>query len=171
MKTKVINLIGGPGIGKSTLSAELYAVMKKKGMDVEMVREVAKKYAINGRKINAFDQLSILGEQIKEESSLFGKVEYIVTDSPVLLGDFYFRTNHDQDFMTTPIKEYYRFAENQNVKFINVLMPRNVEYNQNGRFESEVEAKNLDVQLERYLNRYGYEFLRLPTNKEILEML
>ena len=39
MKTTVINLIGAPGTGKSTLASELFALMKWQGYDVEIVSE------------------------------------------------------------------------------------------------------------------------------------
>ena len=42
MKTIVINLIGSPGTGKSTLASELFSKMKWKGHDVELVSEYAK---------------------------------------------------------------------------------------------------------------------------------
>ena len=42
MKTTVINLIGSPGTGKSTIAAELFARMKWLGFDVELVSEYAK---------------------------------------------------------------------------------------------------------------------------------
>lgn len=39
---KVINLFGGPGIGKSTLAAGLFEHMKIAGFNVELVNEYAK---------------------------------------------------------------------------------------------------------------------------------
>ena len=42
MKTIVINLIGSPGTGKSTLASELFSKMKWQGYDVELVSEYAK---------------------------------------------------------------------------------------------------------------------------------
>ena len=62
MKTTIVNFFGGPGIAKSTDSAALYAEMKRSGYDVELVREVAKKWAIQGREINCFDQMAIIGK-------------------------------------------------------------------------------------------------------------
>ena len=40
--TKIINLFGGPGIGKSTQAAGLYYEMKKLNMNVEMPYEFPK---------------------------------------------------------------------------------------------------------------------------------
>lgn len=161
--TTVINLIGGPGIGKSTLAAEVYAKMKHWGLDVEMVREVAKEWANEGRKIGPFEQISIIGEQIKKESSLFGKVDYIVTDSPVLLGSFYFEHNHDQQFMNKMVQDYYKFAEQNGVKFVNFVLERYEKYIPKGRFETEQEAKEIDEAIVLYLaaEKYPYESLEM----------
>ena len=159
--TTVINLIGGPGCGKSTLAAELYAKMKRKHMKVEMVREVAKEWAWEGKEITAFDQISIIGEQIKKESSLFNKVDFIITDSPVLLGAFYFDYNHDERFMNTMVSEYYKYSISKGIKFINYVVPRKDIYDPSGRFESYEEATNIDDAMVLYLaaEDYGFSFL------------
>lgn len=158
--TVVINLLGGPSSGKSTLAAELYAKMKHRGLKVEMVREVAKKFAWKGQQIGPFDQLAIIGEQIEEESLLFGKVDYIVTDSPVFLGGFYMKYNHGQDFMMKMVQDYYKFAENQDIKFVNVLLKRGKPYDPNGRFETEDRANYLDKVMKYELLK-NYESYRL----------
>ena len=44
-ETLVINLIAGPCSGKSTISAELFARLKKMGVKCELVTE----YIINGK--------------------------------------------------------------------------------------------------------------------------
>jgi len=159
--TVVINLIGGPGVGKSTLAAELYAKMKQYNMKVEMVREVAKDWAWEGREITAFDQIAIIGEQIKRESMLFDKVDYIITDSPILLGSFYFDYNHDQRFMNQMVKDYYKYSETENVKFLNFVQDRFGTYEEDGRFESKQEAEDIDDALILYLAAEGYTYENL----------
>lgn len=42
--TMYVNLFGGPGAGKSTTAASLFAEMKKLGKNVELVTEVAKDF-------------------------------------------------------------------------------------------------------------------------------
>lgn len=162
--TTVISLLGGPGVLKSTTAAELYAKMKRKHMKVEMVREVAKEYAWAGHKIGPFEQIAILGEQIKRESLLYGKVDYIVTDSPVLLGAFYFEHNHKEIFMTKMVNEYYKFSKRNKVKFRNYLLPRVVKYQQDGRFENEQQAKLIDSLIEDYLNYNWYAHDKLGSD-------
>lgn len=158
--SKVINLFGGPGAGKSTMQSDLYSLMKKEGKKVEMVREVAKKWAWDKRPIGPLDQLNILGEQIKDESELYGKVDFIVTDSPILLGAFYMNYNHNQSFMTDMVLQYMKFAEQNGVKYYNFLLNRKgVPYKSFGRFQSEEKAKDLDLSLKDYLNLNKVEYV------------
>lgn len=157
--TIVINLFGCPGVGKSTLQADLYAYMKKEEYKVEMVREVAKKWAWAERPIKPLDQLNIIGEQIKDESELYGKVDYIITDSPIMLGAFYMGFNHNNYFMQDMVKEYMSFAEKNGVEYKNFLLSRkNMKYNPAGRFQSEDEISNLDEQLQGFLYESNIDF-------------
>lgn len=149
--TKVINFLGGPSCGKSTYAAELYAKMKHSGYKVEMVREFAKEWAWEGRKIGPFDQISILGEQIRRESSLFGKVDYIITDSPAVLGAFYFDYNHNEVFMNEMVKSYYNYSEDQGVEFCNFVLPRKKDYDPSGRYETEAQAKQIDQNIKEFM--------------------
>lgn len=163
--TVVLNLLGGPSSGKSTLAAELYAKMKHKCLKVEMVREVAKEWAWEGRKIGPFDQMAILGEQIKRESSLYGKVDYIVSDSPVMLGAFYFEYNHGRGFMNNMVKEYYYFAEEKGIKFVNIRLRRTKEYEQSGRFETLDEAIKIDQAIYAYISDNMYDCKHMFNNE------
>ena len=160
--TTVINLIGGPCCGKSTLAAMLYARMKRNGSKVEMVREVAKEWVWAGRKIGPFEQLAILGEQIHKESALYGKVEYVVTDSPVLLGAFYLDNNHDEVFAKRFVKDFYNFSKRKGVRYINVVLPRKDLYQQDGRLETHDQAKELDFRIMEYLEDDWYDYTVYP---------
>lgn len=62
MKTKIINLIGGPGVGKSTLAAEIFAELKKKGKSAELALEYAKDQVWDENLRILKDQLYIFGK-------------------------------------------------------------------------------------------------------------
>src|SRR4051812_46140966 len=87
--TKVINLFGGSGLGKSTTAAGLFYEMKLRGIHCELIREYVKQWAWDGTKIGPMDQVYIFGKQAEAESRIYGKVDIAVTDSPLLLSPIY----------------------------------------------------------------------------------
>ena len=62
-KTLVINLFGGPGCGKSTTMARLFADLKTMGYNVEMVSEFAKDLVYEMRQETMKDELYIFAKQ------------------------------------------------------------------------------------------------------------
>lgn len=166
-ETVVINLFGGPNTGKSTLQADLYSYMKKAGYRVEMVREVAKKWAWGKTEITPLDQLNIIGEQIKDESDLYGKVDYIITDSPIMLGAFYMDHNHGELFMQDMVRQYMDFAEKNGVIFKNILLTRKgIPYDPSGRFENKYQLEILDDNLKAFIVEARLDFDTLICHPE-----
>lgn len=53
--TKVINLYGGPGTGKSSTAGMLFAHLKLRGVNCEYVQEYAKDAAWEGRPKKFFE--------------------------------------------------------------------------------------------------------------------
>jgi hypothetical protein len=153
MKTKMINLYAGSGAGKSTGACEIFAYMKRQGYDVELVREWVKGWAWEERRIEPLDQIYILGKQIKAEKSLYGKVEYIVTDSPLLLGGFYDNLYSGKDNFSK-----YLVAVKEQVEEItkpyDIFIQRTKPFNPKGRYETEEQAKMNDELLKTYLKNY-----------------
>jgi hypothetical protein len=85
-----INLLGGPGAGKSTTAAEVFARLKRLGYSVEHVGEYVKSWAYAHRSVDAFDQFYLQAKQMQYEYRfLKAGVKNIVTDSPVALGYIY----------------------------------------------------------------------------------
>lgn len=81
-----INLFGRPGSGKSTAAAALYSMFKSDGYNIELINEYVKAWAYMGRQIKSFDQVYIFGQQMHAEDTLLASgVEYIITDSPLLI--------------------------------------------------------------------------------------
>lgn len=146
MKTTVINLFGGSGCGKSTTAALLFARMKLLGMHVELVREYVKYWAWNDRKVKEHDQLYLLGKQSAYESMLYGKVDYIVTDSPVLLAGLYqeIRSNGQENYVTEAAKSFLSQSRRNGVSYRNFFLERSKPFDTRGRWETEEEAKEID---------------------------
>ena len=154
MPTTVINLYGGSGVGKSTVAALLFAQMKMFRMDVELVREFVKLWAWSGKQIRPADQIYLLGKQSAYESLLYDKVEYIVTDSPVMLAGAYaeWHSGADGVYVSEAAKSFYEMSEkSHNVTYHNYFLARNNTFDPKGRYETEEEAKSFDKFLMAHL--------------------
>jgi len=93
-----INLLGGPGVAKSTLAAYIYSVMKERLYSVELVTEFVKAWVYQKKVPQSFDQFFILGQQLhSEDTFLSNGVKNIITDSPILLTAIYAGYNGDPD--------------------------------------------------------------------------
>ena len=85
---KMTNLFGGPCSGKSATMAGLFYQMKLKHLSVEMVTEYAKDL-VYSEQFNLLQgpnhQISIFAEQNRRQLILQNKVDWAITDSPLLL--------------------------------------------------------------------------------------
>lgn len=88
--TQKIALIGGPGSGKSTTTAEIFVAFKKMGHNVEFVPEwIRRDIAINGPMETVWEQYRTFINHREAEEHFSPKVEYLVIDSGCLTPYFY----------------------------------------------------------------------------------
>lgn len=140
--TTVINLHGEPGCGKSTLAALIYAMMKMRGMGVELVREYIKSWAWEGRPVRGSDELYIFTKQERAESLLYGKVDWIITDRPLALSIVYdrlYRGNMESAYRKAMEEQQARY----NVKYIDLMVKSKHPYVSAGRYHTEDEAREI----------------------------
>lgn len=147
----VINLYGGPGTGKSTTAADLFAKFKKEGYLVEYVQEYAKDIVWEGRNYLLADQLYILAKQNRRIQRLEGKVDIVVTDSPLLMGCVYIDPTcpiaKELECLTIAVADQY-----QN---FNIFLRRVKPYQPAGRMQTEEQAKEKDTEIERLVMMVG----------------
>lgn len=154
MSTLVINLYGGSGVGKSTVAALLFAQMKMFRMNVELVREYVKLWAWSGKQIRPADQIYLLGKQSAYESILYDKVDFIVTDSPVMLAGAYaeWHSGDEGRYVSDAAVEYCKTSTRAHkVTYLNYFLGRDNSFDTRGRYETEEEAKRFDEFLMSYL--------------------
>lgn len=167
MESVVINLYGAPGVGKSTLAAELFAELKKKNISTEITLEFAKELVYNEDKRLLADQLIVLAEQYRRIFVLNGKVDFIITDSPVLLSIFYNKKNKSY-----PDEYFCEIAQNAHNKFnnINIMIEREFFYNPQGRNETEEEAFMIQEEIKNYFNKTKIKYLTV-NSKNALDLI
>jgi len=159
-KTTVINLFAGPGAGKSTTAAGIYFMLKKQSASVELVREYVKDWAWQSRKIDPLNQFYISGQQAHKESLLYGKVDWIITDSPIVSAGYYQERYSDKNYMTPAILAFMQHAvESKGVTYENYILKRNGSYDPDGRFEDEQQALEIDYEMEQFLKKCGLSYI------------
>ena len=164
-KTMVINLIGGPGVGKSTVAALVFAKLKVAGKDAELITEFAKDCVWEERKETFKDQIYIFAKQEHRLHRLNGKVDFVVTDSPLILNTYYGADNPELVALTlSEFKKYWN---------VNFILKRNKPYNPNGRNQTEEEAKEIDEILNNNLSKYCIDnhVIFGDTNEEMAEII
>lgn len=169
MESLIINFFGGPGIGKSTQSAGLFTEMKKNHRDVELTFEFPKIIAWEENFSAIKDQFYVTANQHRNISRLYGKVRYIIVDSPIILGMVYKNIYNDSpeypskfygdsfdDFIIDLFKKY---------NSLNILLKRDDStYDENGRFQNLQESKNIDQVIKTRLLGSGIPFVEFNVN-------
>ena len=165
----VINIYGGPGCGKSVVASELFAEMKKLDFNCALVTEFAKELVY--RHQLDYDQLIILGEQYRRIQDVADKVDFVITDSPVLLSAVY--ADYNNNFNTPQFKDVCYQAHMQ-FHGVNILLERDFDhFETEGRVHTEQESKELDGLILKVLGEYHIPYIKMKSSracKEILKM-
>lgn len=164
--TKVINLLGGSGLGKSTTASLLYGEMKLRGYNVELVREFVKEWAWAGKKVGKFGQPIIYGQQLQRETDLYGKVDFIVTDSPLLLCPVYQQFYAGHDSLKLQVLNDLINAKEEGIDHINFLLDRRKPFKEDGRYETEEMAKQVDKAVKGFLDYHKIHYVCVDTTDE-----
>ena len=158
-ETLYINLFGGPGTGKSTLCAFLFAELKCIDINAEMALEYVKDlvYEESTKKIE--NQIYIFGKQHSRLNRLNGKVDVVITDSPLLNSIVYYGGDNPH------FKELVLFESNK-VQSLNFYIARSFKYRQEGRFQNEDGAKKVDDIYKKLLDDSSVPYLTIDPGIE-----
>lgn len=161
-----INLFGGPGTGKSTTAAGAFACMKADGYKVELVQEFAKELVFAENWTTLSDQFLVTATQHHRSFLLKNKVDYVVHDSPILLGVVYANFEeitgaHYEQFVVSLFKE---------LDSINIFLERDLvlhPYQAYGRSQSVDKALEKDKEILALLVKHSIDFIKVPIKDAI----
>jgi len=163
--TLIVNLFAGPGSGKSTIMAHVFAELKWKGIDCEMATEYAKDKVWEGSEHILDNQYYVSGKQYHKLKRLIGKVDVIITDSPILFGLIY-GNEEPEEFHGLLVKYHNKFNN------FNVFLKRTKEYNPNGRVQKNIEeAIEKDKEIKRMLHNKGISYIERTASKDRIDSL
>lgn len=167
----VINLFAGPGSGKSTTCAGVFAKLKLAGINCEMALEYAKDKVWENSHEVLDDQIYVFGKQLHRIFRLKDKVEVVITDSPLLLSILYDKS--ENPFLRDLVLDQFNKFDNRNY-----FIHRNTIYNPKGRLQTESEAKEIDKVLIDLLGKFEVDYKTVDKDnaadvifKEIMEEL
>src|SRR5210317_1994617 len=176
--SKLVNLFGGPGIGKSTIAAGIFYKLKKKHISSNNPYEFPKTLAWDKNYPAIQDQLYVFANQHRGIAQSYGKVDYIIIDSPILFSTIY----HSYYTKGYPAEYYGETFHNIVVDLhkqydsINILLERSdTIHNDDERFQSYEQSIEIDKLCKKILddNGFAYHTIKVGKNsvKDILKII
>ena len=178
----IINLFGGPGTGKSTTAAELFALIKKNKKEieekrgkfsVELIREFAKDLVYEQSLFQLKNQLYVSAMQQKKLVDLISYFEtinsdsIIITDSPLILGINYY--DGDNIFLDGLLIHEFLQPNGFKINNLNIFLNRVKEYDPSGRLQTEEEAKKIDREIINLLDNRDIDYQILTADKDVAQ--
>ena len=156
----VVNLFAGPGSGKSTTCAGVFAKLKLAGVNCEMALEYAKDKVWEESNKVLDDQIYVFGKQLHRIFRLKDKVDVVITDSPILLSIIYDKTGNKY-FSDLVLNQFNNFDNR------NYFIERTTVYKPKGRLQTEDEAKEIDKVLLDLLKDCNIEYDSVGKNEAV----
>lgn len=151
--TVVVNAFGGPGAGKTTACFDIVSEFKKRGFVADYVPEYATELVWDNN-LSMLDgteehQRLLLAEQKHRIDRLIGKVDFVVTDSPLLLNITYNKQLTPEYEKT--VRDY--FGQYNNFTF--VIERDDSKFTEKGRIHNLSESKEKDKEIRQMLSSFG----------------
>lgn len=169
MQTLVINLIGGPGCGKSTIAAELFSRLKKMGVTCELVTEYIKERIYEENKTIPYNQIAIFGNQHYAINNKIGKVDCIIQDGSFLNNELYMVENTgttNPEFFNLLVSEYRKFI---NLDFF--IDRGTIPFETYGRIHNKEQSLDIDNKIKELYHKYNLEFICVESRDAVDKMI
>ena len=162
--TLVVNLLGGPGSGKSTTAAHIFAHLKLIDINCELIGEYAKDLVWEHRHKTFENQIYMFGKQHHKIYRVLGQVDVIVTDSPILLTPIY-------DLEKRENLKQLMLDEFNKVHNFDILLKRKKKYQPKGRNQNEEQAKEKDLEIKKFLEDNKIPYVEVDGTNESIDTI
>lgn len=145
--------------------------MKKKDIKVEFTTEYAKELTFGKDYTKLSDQLLILGEQHHRMFRLTGQVDFIIHDSPFIMGVVYILDDPHlpKDIYVQLVLSMFNSYENMNI-FIE-RDTENIQYQEYGRRQNLQEAIQKDNEIKDLLDEHKIDYITIKAGKKCLKKI
>lgn len=168
--TTNIFFLGGPGVGKSTLTHGLVYELSKTGLCTQFIEESAKSLVYKGHKEQLDNQVLVSGLYWDSIMSVQGKCDLMVSDSHILVGMVYSSNTYAPVINLVPL-----YASIANTSMCVVVEPPHdlkESYEQRGREQDFQESLRMGEKIKDYVLSYVPPSRRVYTHRdEDLEVL
>lgn len=147
MKSLIVNFCAGPGAGKSTMAAHVFAELKWLNVSCELVTEYAKEKVWEKSFHVLNNQRFIYAQQYHGILRAAENVDIVITDSPLILSVVYAKPNDDA-FINLIVDDFKKFW---NITF---FLERTKAFCQTGRIHNEEQAREIDKKIIETLEKY-----------------
>jgi len=172
--SKLINLFGGPGIGKSSIAAGLTYKLKKKHISCNNPYEFPKKLAWEHNIPAIKDRLYVFANQHRGIAECYGKVDYIIIDSPVLFSTIYhtyYTKGYPAEFYGQP---FHDLVVDLHTKYHNlpILLERaDAVHNEGERFQDKEESIAIDRLCKEILDEHDIPYHTIKVGKHTVKKI
>jgi hypothetical protein len=103
----------------------------------------------------------IMAKEMKAISDYINKVDVVICDSPVYLAAYYNEKYNNNKIVRPVMQEFYKYLKEDNVTVFNFLLKRNKPYCEKGRYQTEEESKQIDYELQAWLDANDVDYVYL----------
>jgi uncharacterized protein YozE (UPF0346 family) len=166
MKTKVINFVGSPSVGKSLICALVFSHLKLHHYTAEYIQEYAKMLIYLEKFDELYNQYNVSFQQYKMINSVKNKVEYCVTDSPLLLG-LYYNRNFSQNVSNVQKTEEMILSKMSEFDNIYIFLERgDYPFEETGRIHNYEQSLQIEKELRLLLDELNIPYKAYKSDKD-----
>lgn len=155
---KIINLFGGPGAGKTTLAAAIFHSLKVLHLNAEIISEFPKDMIVEQNAQSLENQFYITANQGYRIWCAAKVYDYVIVDSPILLGAIYNKNQNIAMEFNAFLLKYHNEFDN-----INIFLKRakNLIHRMSGRVHDIEEAIRKDKEIRDFLDNNNLPYFAL----------
>jgi hypothetical protein len=166
----VVNLLGEPGVGKSTTASGVFYELSVNGFRSEIIPEVAKGYAWETPKDNNGkslihpifgQQIFLLGEQNRYLERVIGQRDIAIMECPLIMTAIYKPEGYLESFDQLALEQFNVYNN------INIVLERNHVFDPEGRVHDEQGALEVRNKLMKFLNDNKIPYVVIPTHRDV----